>query len=183
MPETQTAQGLERIATVRIALFEPDIPQNAGAVLRLAACFGVAVDVIEPCGFVWSEARMRRAAMDYAAAAVCHRHASWSAFERNRAGGQTGDQTGGRLVLFTTRATNRYVDFGFRADDTLLFGRESSGVPDAVHDAADAAVYVPLAPGMRSLNVTTAVAIGLAEALRQTGLLPSTDPVPTITDR
>jgi len=172
MPEIQTAQRLERIATVRIALFEPDIPQNAGAVLRLAACFGVAVDVIEPCGFVWSEARMRRAAMDYATAAVCHRHGSWSAFERSRTGGQAG----GRLVLFTTRAARSYVDFGFRADDTLLFGRESSGVPDAVHDAAEAAVYVPLAPGMRSLNVATAVAIGLAEALRQTGLLPSTDP-------
>jgi tRNA (cytidine/uridine-2'-O-)-methyltransferase len=153
---------------VRIALYEPDIPQNAGAVLRLAACFGVGVDVIEPCGFVWSEARMRRAAMDYAAAAACTRHASWAEFGRRR--------PGGRLVLFTTRARRRYVDFAFRPDDILLFGRESAGVPDAVHDAADAAVYVPLAPGMRSLNVATAVAIGLAEALRQTGLLPATDP-------
>lgn len=168
MPQSQTAQGLEGIEDVRVALFEPDIPQNAGAVLRLAACFGVAVDVIEPCGFVWSEARMRRAAMDYAAAAACTRHASWDAFWERR--------PGGRLVLFTTRARQRHVDFGFRADDTLLFGRESAGVPQAVHDAADAAVYVPLAPGMRSLNVATAVAIGLAEALRQTGLLPATKP-------
>ncbi len=167
MLKTQTDQGLERIAPVRIALFEPDIPQNAGAVLRLAACFGVAVDVIEPCGFVWSEARMRRAAMDYAAAAACHRHDSWTAFRR--------DRTAGRLILFTTSARKRYVDFDFRSDDTLLFGRESSGVPAEVHDAADAAVYVPLAPGMRSLNVATAVAIGLAEALRQTGLLPPRD--------
>lgn len=153
---------------MRVALFEPDIPQNAGAVLRLAACLGVAVDVIEPCGFIWSDARMRRAGMDYAAAAACTRHASWDAFTR--------DRPAGRLVLFSTRARQRYVDLAFRSDDTLLFGRESAGVPDAVHDAADAAVYVPLAPGMRSLNVATAVAIGLAEALRQTGLLPPTDP-------
>lgn len=172
MPQTQTAQGLERTETVRIALYEPDIPQNAGAVLRLAACFGVAVDVIEPCGFVWSEARMRRAAMDYAAMAACFRHDSWTAFERSR----REEPRGGRLVLFTTRGRQRHVDFDFRPEDTLLFGRESSGVPDAVHDAADAAVYVPLAPGARSLNVATAVAIGLAEALRQTGLLPPTDP-------
>ncbi len=153
---------------MRVALFEPDIPQNAGAVLRLAACLGVAVDVMEPCGFVWSEARMRRAAMDYAAAAACARHASWAAFLKDRAAG--------RLVLFTTRGSVPYVDFRFRPGDTLLFGRESAGVPQAVHDVADAAVYVPLAPGMRSLNVATAVAIGLAEALRQTGLLPATDP-------
>jgi tRNA (cytidine/uridine-2'-O-)-methyltransferase len=110
--------------------------------------------------------------MDYAAAAACVRHPSWEAFQRNRAVGRMP----GRLVLFTTRGTQRHVDFAFAPDDVLLFGRESAGVPDAVHDAADAAVYVPLASGMRSLNVATAVAIGLAEALRQTGLLPPTDP-------
>jgi tRNA (cytidine/uridine-2'-O-)-methyltransferase len=152
---------------VRIALFEPDIPQNAGAVLRLAACLAVAVDVIEPCGFVSSDARMRRAGLDYAAAAAVTRFPSWADYRARR--------PAGRLVLFTTRGRQRYLDFAFRADDTLLFGRESAGVPDAVHDAADATVYVPLAPGMRSLNVATAVAIGVSEALRQTGLLPPGD--------
>lgn len=146
---------------MRIALYEPDIPQNAGALFRLAACLGVAADVIEPCGFVLDDRRLRRVAMDYGPLAEVVRHASWEAFRRDRAPG--------RLVLLTTRADTFFSDFSFRPDDTLLLGRESAGVPSDVHDAADARLIVPMTPGARSLNVVTAAAIVLGEALRQTG--------------
>lgn len=145
---------------MRIALYEPDIPQNTGAVFRLAACLGVPVDVIEPCGFVLDDRRLRRVAMDYGGRAEIARHASWGTFRDGRGGG--------RLVLLTTRGTMRYTDFAFRSDDTLLLGRESAGVPDAVRDAADARLFVPMAAGARSLNVVTAAAMVLGEALRQT---------------
>jgi tRNA (cytidine/uridine-2'-O-)-methyltransferase len=148
---------------MRLALYEPDIPQNTGAILRLAACFGVAVDLIEPTGFVLDDRRLKRAGLDYAARAVLLRHESWRRFLAAR--------TGGRLVLLTTAGTVAYHRFAFRADDTLLFGRESAGAPGAVHERADARLRIPMVAGARSLNVAMAAAIVLAEALRQTGLL------------
>jgi tRNA (cytidine/uridine-2'-O-)-methyltransferase len=153
---------------VRLALYQPDIPQNAGACMRLAACFGVELDLIEPCGFVIDDRRMGRSAMDYRQHLTLHRHVSWAAFLAARQ--QT--QPGGRLVLLTTRATTRHVDFAFTSGDTLLLGRESAGVPDEVHDQVDASVVIRLRPDVRSLNVAQAGAIVLAEALRQTGGLP-----------
>jgi tRNA (cytidine/uridine-2'-O-)-methyltransferase len=153
---------------MRLALYQPDIPQNAGAVLRLAACMGVGADIIEPCGFVWSDRHLRRAGMDYLDQVALTRHASWTAFVRNRSGA-------GRLVLLTTRAPIAHTAFAFRADDTLLLGRESAGVPDEVHAAADASIRVPLAAGTRSLNVAMAAAMVLGEALRQCGGFPPAD--------
>lgn len=144
---------------MRLACYQPEIAGNMGALLRLAACVGVAVDVVEPCGFVWSEARMRRAGMDYVDQVTIERHRDFAAM---RAAAQ------GRVVLLTTRATLRLHDFAFDADDTLLLGRESSGVPPEVSDACDAALRIPIAPGARSLNLTVAAAIAVAEALRQT---------------
>lgn len=149
---------------MRLALYQPDIPQNTGAILRLGACLGVAVDVIEPCGFLWDDRRLRRAGMDYLAGVTVARHRSWTDFRAARGVG--------RLVLLTTRASVRHADFRFEAADILLLGRESAGVPDDVHAAADAAVRVPMRPGARSLNVALAAAIVLAEGLRQTGGLP-----------
>jgi tRNA (cytidine/uridine-2'-O-)-methyltransferase len=153
---------------LRLALFEPDIPQNTGALLRLAGCFGVAVDLIEPLGFVLDDRRLRRAALDYAARAAICRHPSWQAFRaaRNR------DHPRARLILLTTRGTVALYDFAFSVDDTLLLGRESAGVPEYVHDAAGARVVIPMQPAMRSLNVALAGAIALAEGLRQTGGFP-----------
>lgn len=143
---------------MRLALFQPDNPQNAGALVRLAACFGVRLDVIEPCGFPWDDRRLKRVAMDYVGLAPIVRHASWTAFQAARSG---------RLVLLTTTGTVRYDRFAFRPDDILMVGRESAGVPAAIHQAADARLVIPMAPGARSLNVATAAAIALAEARRQ----------------
>jgi tRNA (cytidine/uridine-2'-O-)-methyltransferase len=153
---------------MRLALFEPDIPQNTGAILRLAACFRVPVDVIEPCGFVWDDRRLRRAGMDYLEGVDLTRHASWHGFQQTHAR----DIESGRLLLLTTRARLPYTEFGFAAADTLLLGRESGGVPDAVHDTVDARLRIPVAVGMRSLNVALAAAIVLAEALKQTDGFP-----------
>ena len=146
---------------MRLALFEPDIPQNTGAVLRLATCFGLGVDVIFPCGFVFDDARMRRAGMDYIDRVEIRRHSSWDAYCAARGAG--------RLILLTTRAAEPYHRCAFREDDTLLLGRESSGVPAHVHDAAECRLVVPLRAGMRSLNVAMAAAIVAAEAQRQFG--------------
>jgi len=151
---------------MRLALFQPDIPQNLGAAIRLAACLGVPLDVIEPCGFPLSDAAIRRAAMDYAAIADVTRHASWSDFRAKTVGY-------GRLVLFTTRGSGPFHDFAFAANDILLFGRESAGAPDEVHAAADARLRIPLAPGARSLNVVTAATLALGEALRQIKAFPT----------
>jgi tRNA (cytidine/uridine-2'-O-)-methyltransferase len=151
---------------LRLALFEPDIPQNTGALLRLAACFGVGIDLIEPLGFLFDDRRLKRVALDYAARAAIRRHVSWRTFVAAR-------DAGSRLVLLTTAGTVALHRFAFAAGDTLLFGRESAGVPDSVHDAAAARVVIPLAPGARSLNVAQAGAIALFEALRQTGGLPA----------
>lgn len=152
-------------APVEIALYEPDIPQNTGAVMRTAACLGTALHIIEPCGFVLSDARMRRSGMDYLDHLEMHRHASWTAFREAMAGRR-------RLVLLTTAAATRLPDFRFRDGDVLLFGRESAGVPDDVHAAADARVRIPLAPGTRSLNLAASAAMVLAAALGQLGAYP-----------
>jgi tRNA (cytidine/uridine-2'-O-)-methyltransferase len=149
---------------LRLALYEPDIPQNTGALLRLAACLGVAVDVIEPCGFLLDDRRVRRAALDYVALAQLHRHRSWDAF--------LAELGNSRLVLLTTKGTAALHEFAFVANDTILLGRESAGVPDLVHRRADARLVIPLRPPARSLNVAIAGAIALAEALRQTKGFP-----------
>lgn len=154
---------------MRIALYQPDIPQNTGTILRLCACLGLSCDIIEPCGFLFDDRRMRRAGMDYLAQVKMVRHASWRRFLDSR---PTHSGGGGRLVLLTTRAAVSYTDFAFRSDDTLLLGRESAGVPDEVHDIADARVTVPMTPGARSLNVAISAAMVAGEALRQTGGFP-----------
>jgi tRNA (cytidine/uridine-2'-O-)-methyltransferase len=153
---------------VRLALFEPDIPQNTGTLLRLAACFAVPVDLIEPFGFLLDDRRLRRAALDYAARASVHRHASWSVFLAER-------DSRSRIVLLTSAGTTSLYHFDFASGDTLLLGRESVGVPDFVHRTAAARVAIPMAAGARSLNVAIAGGIALAETLRQTGGLPQTD--------
>ena len=157
--------GPRRSDHLRLALFQPDIPQNTGTLLRLAACFAVEVDLIEPCGFLFDDRRLRRALLDYAARVTICRHNSWPAFETNR-------DPASRLVLLTTAGTIALPRFAFAPSDTLLLGRESAGVPDFVHRAAAARVVIPLAPGARSLNVAVAGAIALYDALRQTGGLP-----------
>lgn len=151
---------------MRLALYQPDIPQNAGAALRLAACFKVPVDIIEPCGFPFDDKRLRRSAMDYGEVCELVRHVSWEIYlSALRATQQAGGQQ--RLVLLSTASGVSYADFTFADSDTLLLGRESQGVPEAVHAAADARVRIPMAEGLRSLNVVVAGAIVLAEALRQ----------------
>lgn len=150
---------------MRIALYQPDIPQNAGAIFRLAACLGLPVDVIEPCGFVLDDRRLRRVAMDYGGQAEIVRHATWDKYYAAR----TTRPAGGRVVLLTTHGATPHIDFAFHPSDTLLLGRESAGVPESVHTAADARLIVPMANGARSLNVVTATAMVLGEALRQTG--------------
>ena len=146
---------------MRIALFQPDIPQNAGAIIRLGACLDVPIDIIEPCGFVLEDRRLKRVAMDYGPQAIINRHASWEAWLKT-------SQTS-RTVLLTTRGSKIYTDFSFRDSDILLVGRESAGVPSEVHSAADARLAVPMINGARSLNVAITAAMVLGEALRQTG--------------
>ena len=150
---------------MRLVLYQPDIPQNAGTILRLAACLGIGVDIVEPCGFVWSEPRLRRAGMDYLEFATVARHSSWEAFLAAR--------SPGRLALLTTRGATPLPDARFENDDHLVLGRESAGVPDALHTAADLAVRVPMVPGARSLNVAVTAGMVLAEALRQTAGWPA----------
>jgi len=150
---------------MRLAIFEPDIPQNTGTMLRLAACLGVAVDLIEPAGFDITDRAFRRAALDYLAHVDIARHIAFAAFDESRR------RRASRLVLLTTSAGLAYVDFRFEASDTLLVGRESAGVPEHVHQAADARIVIPMRPALRSLNVAVAAAMVLGEALRQTGKL------------
>jgi tRNA (cytidine/uridine-2'-O-)-methyltransferase len=152
---------------MQIALFQPDNPANVAAVLRLAACLAVPVVVVEPCGFVWDQRRLRRVGLDYLERVTLTRLPSWSAFEARR---RDEDR---RLVLLTTRAATRHDAVAYRDGDILLGGRESLGVPDAVHASADLRVRIPLAAGCRSLNLVTALAIVLGEALRQTGGFPT----------
>jgi len=152
---------------MRLALFQPDIPQNLGAALRLGACLGVPVEVIEPTGFAFDDRGVRRAAMDYGVLADLTRHPSWQAFLAAPA------RREGRLCLFTTKGAQPLHSFAFQPGDTLLFGRESAGAPDEVHEAAQARLVIPLVAGARSLNVTVSAAIGLSEALRQTDGFPA----------
>ncbi|NWG23100.1 MAG: tRNA (cytidine(34)-2'-O)-methyltransferase [Pseudorhodoplanes sp.] len=153
---------------MQIALFQPDIPQNTGTILRLCACLGVEAHLIGPAGFPMSDSAFRRAGMDYLDRVDISRHVSWPQFDAWRRG------EGLRLVLFTTRAQASFLDHRYKAGDILLFGRESAGVPDEVHDAADARVLIPMRAGLRSINVAMAAAMALGEALRQTGGFPAT---------
>ena len=149
--------------TVSVALYEPDIPQNTGTILRLAACFGIEAHIIEPTGFPSSDRAFRRAGMDYLDQVTLRRHTSWSAFDAWRR------EQALRLVLFTTSGATPYLEHAFYDNDVLLFGRESAGVPEAVHRAADARVIIPMRQGLRSLNVAMTAAMALGEAMRQTG--------------
>lgn len=148
---------------MRIALFEPDIAGNVGTILRLSACFGIAVDIIEPCGFPFSDRALKRSGMDYAAFAEVRRHADWAAFRA---------ATPGRLMLLSTHGGTALCDAGFAPGDVLLLGSESSGAPPFVHEAAAKSVRIPLLAGRRSLNVAVAAGIALHEAMRQCGELP-----------
>jgi tRNA (cytidine/uridine-2'-O-)-methyltransferase len=150
---------------MNLALFQPDIAQNAATLIRLGACLGVRVDIIEPCGFVFTDRNFRRAGMDYLDQATVTRHASWNVF--------LGNPPPCRIVLLTTKSTEPYTAFAFRPDDTLLLGRESAGVPDEVHARADARLCIPLRAGLRSINVALAGAMVLGEALRQTNGFPA----------
>lgn len=148
---------------MRLALFQPDIAGNVGAIIRTAACLGARVDLIEPMGFAWSDRALARAGMDYAEGAVVTRHAGWEAFLASAES---------RIVLFTTRSAVRFDQAHFAADDVLLFGSEGAGVPDFVHARADLRVRIPMRAGMRSLNLAVSAGIALAEALRQTEGFP-----------
>ena len=148
---------------MRIACYQPEIAGNTGAVLRLSACLGVGVDIIEPCGFIWSDARMKRAGMDYIQHVDVAHHANWDVFRGNLVG---------RAILLTTHAQIRLPDFAFVTSDTLILGRESAGVPREIAESCDAAVRIPIAGNVRSFNLAVAAAIALYEARRQTGGLP-----------
>jgi tRNA (cytidine/uridine-2'-O-)-methyltransferase len=150
---------------MRIALYEPDIPQNTGTILRLCACLGIEAHIIGPAGFPTTDRAFRRAGMDYLDVVAIVRHRSWLDFESWRRGERH------RLVLFTTTASRSYLDYHYRANDVLLLGRESAGVPEEVHTAADARLLIPMRPGRRSLNVAVAAAMAAGEMLRQTRLL------------
>jgi tRNA (cytidine/uridine-2'-O-)-methyltransferase len=147
---------------MRLALYQPDIAQNTGTILRLAACLGVEAHIVEPAGFPTSDRAFRRAGMDYLDRVSLVRHQDWAAFESWR------QRANARLLLFTTAAAVPYLDHAYRPGDVLMFGRESAGVPTAVHQAADARLLVPMQPGLRSINVAMAAAMALGEALRQT---------------
>lgn len=151
---------------MRIALFQPDIAGNVGTIIRLAACWQISLDIILPCGFPVSDAQLARAAMDYGAAADVTRHVDFAAFASARLG------DGARLVALTSAGAVRLPDARFAADDILLMGRESAGLPPELHDRADLRVRIPMAPGFRSLNLAVATGIALGEAMRQTGLFP-----------
>jgi tRNA (cytidine/uridine-2'-O-)-methyltransferase len=153
----------------RLAIYQPDIPQNTGTMLRLAACLGVPVEIIEPAGFDVSDRNLRRSGMDYLERAAITRHVSWASFEAWRQEGN------GRLVLATTKGAMPYAEFDYAPDDIILVGRESAGVPDEVHQAADARIVIPMRPGLRSLNVAMTAAMILGEALRQTNGFPPID--------
>ena len=153
----------------RLAIYQPDIPQNTGTMLRLAACLGVPVEIIEPAGFDVSDRNLRRSGLDYLDRVAITRHISWRSFEEWRRSGRA------RLILATTKGATPYVDFRYEPDDIILVGRESAGVPEEVHQAADARILIPMQPGLRSLNVAVTAAMILGEALRQTGTFPQPD--------
>ena len=145
---------------LRLALYQPDMPTNTGSMLRLGACLGVPLDIIEPCGFVWDDKKLKRVAMDYIDHIDYVRHIDWHSFKAQH--------QERRVILLTTKGAVPYTDFSFRSDDILMVGRESAGVPDNIHEAVDGRVIIPMAPGLRSLNVTLSAAMVLGEALRQT---------------
>lgn len=151
---------------MRIALYQPEIAGNVGAILRTAACFNVPCDIIEPCGFAFSERALKRAGMDYAEQVEIKRHADWDAFEAAAVANRS------RIILMSSKASVALPAFTFEAGDILLMGSESSGAPEAVHTRADARVHIPMAAGLRSLNISVAAGIALAEGLRQTGQFP-----------
>lgn len=153
---------------MHLALFQPDIPQNVGSILRLSACFGTPLHIIEPCGFAFDDKRMKRSGMDYIAQAEYQRHVSWESFIT----WLEAQEPKPRLLALSSKASSPLYDFSFKADDILLLGRESSGLPPEVHARADGRIRIPISKGTRSLNVAMAAAITLAEALRQTGSFP-----------
>ena len=154
---------------MRLALFQPDIPQNTGTLLRLGACLDVALDIIEPCGFIFNEKAIRRAGMDYLEQVSYRRHNSWQDFLAFR---QEHPEEYGRLVLMTTHASNPYTDFSFKKNDIILMGRESAGVPQEVHETVDARLLIPMNKNARSINMAVSAAMVLGEGLRQTHLFP-----------
>ena len=154
---------------MRLALYQPDIPQNTGTLLRLGACLGLPVDIIEPCGFIFSDKAMRRAGMDYLDFADFRRHNSWNDFLEYRS--QHNDEYG-RLILLTTKGTSSFVNFEYHPNDIILMGRESAGVPESVHNIADARLTIPMNPKARSINMAVSAAMAITEALRQTGGFP-----------
>lgn len=154
---------------MRLALFQPDIPQNTGTLLRLGACLDLALDIIEPCGFIFNEKAMRRAGMDYLEQVSYRRHNSWQEFLAFR---QMHPDEYGRIVLMTTHAPYPYTDFHFEKNDIILMGRESAGVPEEVHHTADARLLIPMNPNARSINMAVSAAMVIGEALRQTNLFP-----------
>lgn len=155
------------MSTLRIALYQPDIPGNTGTILRLAACLGLGVDIIEPAGFDLSDRNLKRAGMDYLAMAALTRHRSYEHFL------EWVEATGRRIILSSTRAAMPYTRFVFQPDDVILFGRESAGVPDRVHERADHRLLIPMVEGQRSLNLAVSVALVTGEALRQTEGFPA----------
>lgn len=170
----QTARNIgNAIAMLQIALFQPDIAGNVGAILRTAACFGASCSIIEPCGFAFSNKALKRSGMDYAENVPIHRHVDWDAFNAARLAERR------RLVLMTVTGAVPLTKATFHPDDILLMGSEGAGVPPKVHDAADLRVYIPMVKGMRSLNISVSAGIALAEALRQTGQLPTNAPKET----
>lgn len=155
---------------MRLALFQPDIPQNTGTLLRLGACLDVEIDIIEPCGFIFSEKTLKRAGMDYLDLVKYRRHHSWEHFLQYRA---EHPEEYGRIVLLTTKASSPYYDFKFQPNDIILMGRESAGVPEEVHQTADARLLIPMNHNARSINVAVSAVMVVGECLRQTGSFPS----------
>lgn len=156
---------------MRLALFQPDIPQNTGTLLRLGACLDLPLDIIEPCGFIFNERAMKRAGMDYLNMVSYKRHNSWDDFLDYR---KQHPEEYGRIILLTTHASQVYTDFKFQPNDIILMGRESAGVPEAVHQLADSRLLIPMNPNARSINVAISAVMVIGEALRQTNLFPNT---------
>ncbi len=155
---------------MRLALFQPDIPQNTGTLLRLGACLNLPLDIIEPCGFIFNEKAMKRAGMDYLDIAEYKRHNSWQDFLDYR---KQNPEKYGRIVLLSTHASKPYTTFKFQPNDIILMGRESAGVPEIVHNTADSRLLIPMVPQTRSINMAISAAMVIGEALRQTDLFPS----------
>lgn len=149
---------------MRLALYQPEIPQNTGTLLRLCACMGIPMDIIEPCGFIFNDRRIKRSGMDYLDNVDITRHLNWQAFREK--------ETTKRVVLLAPKGESSYLDFSYQVGDTLLLGRESDGVPDSVFQSCEASVYIPMQSGFRSINVAVAAAMVVGEALRQTNLFP-----------